>query len=482
MTNSQTNTTYHRGLDLENQARFKEAKAVYSDLLPHVTDPSLLEKLGFRMADMDDLIQEKNLYQRIDQEAKQVLTDIGIDLTHSPDLMDLLMAADAVDLENETALFIPLRKDYIDHCLSLVPRQMTADPGLNTFGTGSTSPFLKRSTDDRLCPASRQEYEKIIAEVGDARDVTGIFSLPVAFDKSVSFVEIAQMMEKGYPGFKMIPTNTMDDDALAFLKGKPDWLDGTSLIASLAPMDNMVAPFLRSARAGNNLLLIDQTIAGVSGPATPQALLTQVHAQVLFMMIVAQTLTPGTVCVHCGIPSVTNAGGQLSYSSPHQTFINAALARLNTWVTGFASSQTGGSTSLDQVNDQAIKDSELSRNALRKYGVHILRHAMGALGSLTFFSLEKFLLDCERERQAVDVFNALPKDKGVIPLYVPEDANALDGIREIAEKGNPRHADHSLRHVDAFRLWETTIHGAAKEKSYYPSLNDVVMDAVKNPA
>jgi trimethylamine--corrinoid protein Co-methyltransferase len=54
----------------------------------------------------------------------------------------------------------------------------------------------------------------------------------------------------------------------------------------------------------------------------------------------------------------------------------------------------------------------LSRNALRKYGVHIVRHAMGALGSLNFFSLEKFLEDCEIERRSKMVFDAIPKDKG----------------------------------------------------------------------
>jgi len=42
--------------------------------------------------------------------------------------MDLLMDADAVDLDNETAIFIPLRRDYIDRCLSLVLREMPADP------------------------------------------------------------------------------------------------------------------------------------------------------------------------------------------------------------------------------------------------------------------------------------------------------------------------------------------------------------------
>ncbi|MGD8241686.1 MAG: trimethylamine methyltransferase family protein [Desulfobacterales bacterium] len=476
----QADEIFGKGILLEKEAEFEKAKAIYEDLFRHVTDETVLRKIKLRMKDIDDLIAEKAIYQRIDENAKRVLTEIGINTIENQALMDLLMEADAVDFDNETALFIPLKRDYIDHCLEQVPRRMPGDPGMNTFGTGATSPFLKRTGDEELRPANREEYEKIILTVGDQQDIVGIFSLPVACDKSISLFEIAQRMETNYQGLKMITTNTMSDGEVTFFKNKPHWLDGTSLITSLAPMNNMVDPFLRSARTGNNLLLIDQSIAGVSGPGSPESFLTQNHAQVIFMMVVAQTVNPGISCIHCGIPSVIDAGGNLAYSSPHQTFINAALARVNTWVTGFPSAQTGGSTSLPDVTPRALTESELSRNALRKYGVHIVRHAMGALGSLNFFSLEKFLEDCDNERRAKMVFDAIPMDKGVIPLYFPGDDQALSGIREIAEKGNPKNADHTLQNVDSFSQWEGNISQAAQKKLYYPQLNDIVIDSIKS--
>ncbi|MBC2734113.1 MAG: trimethylamine--corrinoid methyltransferase [Desulfobacteraceae bacterium] len=475
----QTDEIFDKGIFLEMAAEFDKAKAIYEDIFRHVTDETVLEKARCRMEDIDDLIEEKAIYQRIDENAKRVLSEIGINIIENQPLMDLLMEADAVDFDNETALFIPLKRDYIDRCLAQVPRKMPGDPGMNTFGTGATSPFLKRTGDEELRPANREEYSNIILTVGEQQDVVGIFSLPVACDKSISLFEISQLMEKSYQGLKMITTSAMSDAEVTFLKGKEHWVDGTSLITSLTPMNNMVDPFLRSARTGNNLLLIDQSIAGISGPGSPEAFLTQNHAQVIFMMVIAQTVNPGISCIHCGIPSVIRAGGNLSYSSPHQTFINAALARVNTWITGFPSAQTGGSTSLPDVTPQALTDSELSRNALRKYGVHIIRHAMGALGSLNFFSLEKFLEDCERERRSRTIFESLPKDTGMLPMYFPGDDQALAGIREIAEKGNPKNADHTLKNVDAFRLWEDTIIQAAKKKRYYPQLNDIVIDKIK---
>jgi trimethylamine--corrinoid protein Co-methyltransferase len=148
------------------------------------------------LEDIDDLIAEKAIYRRIDENAKRVLTEIGINIIESQSLMDLLMEADAVDFDNETALFIPLKRDYIDQCLEQVPRKMPVDPGMNTFGTGATSPFLKRTGDEELRPANREEYEKIILTVGEQQDTVGIFSLPVACDKSISLFEIAQLMEK----------------------------------------------------------------------------------------------------------------------------------------------------------------------------------------------------------------------------------------------------------------------------------------------
>lgn len=474
----QAQSALTKALQLEDVYDFSGAKTIYQEILEHTGDEPTLEKARRRMEDMDDLIAEKEIYRRIDENAKRVLTEIGVNIAEDQTLMDILMEADAIDFDNETAIFIPLKPDYIDHCLAQVPRKMPADPGMNTFGTGATPPFLKRTTDDELRAASRKEYEEIVQVVGERQDAVGIFSLPVANDKSISLFEVAQLMEKHFPGLKMIATNRMSDDEVLFLKGKDHWVDGTSLITSLAPMKTMVDPFLRSARSGNNLLLLDLTIAGMSGAGSPESLLTQIHAQVLFMMTVAQTVNPGVFCMHGGIPGVTEAGGDLSYSSPHQPLINAAMARVNTWITGFPSAQSGGSTSSTDVTLQALSESELSRNTLRKYGVHVIRHAMGALGSLNFFSLEKFMDDCERERHSKQLFESVPKDRGIIPLYFPSDDEALAGIRQIAEKGNPKSADHTLKNVDSFRLWETTINEAARKKLYYPQISDTVIEAI----
>ncbi len=465
---------FDAAIEAEKKFEFQNAKQYYRRITSHYPESPEAEIARDRIEDMDALSNEKRIYRRIHRNARRVLTEIGIDISNSPELMEILMQADAIDLENDNALFIPLKEDYLEYCLDQVSTDLAADPGENAFGTGATPPFLLRPGRDDLAPASRAEFEAIVDTACKYTDSLGIFSVPVATDKSISDYESAQYMDR-FSDLKMIHTRNMSDDEAAFFAGRDDWLDGTSLITSLTFMPSMVKPFLRSVRLGNNLLLLDLTIAGSTGPSSPEGLLTQIHAQVLFMMVLAQTVNPGITCVHGGIPDVLGLGGDLSYSDPGQPLINSAMARLNMWVTGLPSAQSGGSTSIIDDIPAAVVESERSRNTLRQYGVHILRHAMGALGSLNYFSLEKFIEDCKRERAARKVWLNMRHDFAV-PLYVPEDPHVLKGIREIVQKGAPKNADHTLRNVDAFIKWRKKLSDAAEKKDYFPELQNTLRD------
>ena len=69
---------------------------------------------------------------------------------------------------------------------------------------------------------------------------------------------------------------------------------------------------------------------------------------------------------------------------------------------------------------------------------------MGALGSLNYFSLEKFVQDCERERETRKIW-LMTRHDFVVPLYLPKDKGVVRGIREIA--------DHTLNNISAFMDW-----------------------------
>lgn len=463
---------FDAAIEAEKKYEFQNAKQYYKKIAALYPESPEAEIARDRIEDMDALSNEKRIYRRIDRNAKRVLTEIGVDISGSPVLFDLLMKADAIDLDSDSALFIPLKDDYLEYCLDQAPTDLAADPGENAFGTGATPPFLLRAGRDDLAPANRAEFEAIVEKACEYTDSLGIFSVPVATDKSISDFECAKLMDR-FSDLKMTHTHHMSDDEASFFSGRDDWLDGTSLITSLTFMPSMVEPFIRSARLGNNLLLLDLTIAGSTGPISPEALLTQIHAHVMFMMVLAQTINPGLVCVHGGIPDILGINGDLGYSDPGQPIINSAMARLNMWVTGFPSAQSGGSTSILDDVPVAVEESALSRNTLRSYGVHILRHAMGALGSLNYFSLEKFIEDCKKERASRKVWLKTRHDF-LVPLYLPEDKCVVSGIREIAEKGGPKNADHTLNNLDSFTKWREKLAEAVDKKEYFPELPDTV--------
>ena len=50
----------------------------------------------------------------------------------------------------------------------------------------------------------------------------------------------------------------------------------------------------------------------------------------------------------------------------------------------------------------------------------------------------------------------------------------VSGIREIAEKGGPKNADHTLNNVDTFIKWRAKLMAMSKEKEYYPELMNTI--------
>ena len=112
-----------------------------TDLLLYAGDEAVLEKTRRRMEDIGDLIAEKAIYRRIDENARQVLTEIGVNISDNHVLLDLLMDAGRVDYDNETALFIPLKREYINRCLEQTPRKMPCDPGGTPLVLARPRPF-----------------------------------------------------------------------------------------------------------------------------------------------------------------------------------------------------------------------------------------------------------------------------------------------------------------------------------------------------
>ena len=89
------------------------------------------------------------------------------------------------------------------------------------------------------------------------------------------------------------------EEAVKWFSGRDDWHDSICGVKSpLICMDNMMDALIRSARAGNNLRLTTMPLAGRTAPQTPEGCMVITHAEVLFMLAVAQTANPGILCMY----------------------------------------------------------------------------------------------------------------------------------------------------------------------------------------
>ena len=394
------------------------------------------------------LSAEKLAYERIHATAKTVLSEVGIE-TQNETAIELLEATGLAGYD-PTVGRIYLLPELIDRSLESAPKTFAGDEGLNTLGIGGIPPFLYRPQDEYPMPATYEELEHLIAVVGDNLDVVRFLSQPVKVHKGDP-LKCNQIMDQLENCIKITCSAYMTgEDAVKWFAGRDDWHDSICAVKSpLIAMDNMVDALIKSARAGNNLRLTTMPLAGRTAPQTPEACIVVTHAEVMFMLAVAQTVNPGLLCMFGGMPCTTRPDGDLAYSHDGMNLLNVAVARLNMWVTGLPAVQSGGSTGVKAPDNSALKDGMRGREILCDFGVHNARHCFGVLDNLNFFSLEAFVKDCDAQRQYL-AGNGDPT--GLKPLHLPADPRSFEVIQRVASCDY--HVDyHTTANLSAFDDW-----------------------------
>ena len=396
----------------------------------------------------EPLRAEKQTYERIHQTAKAVLAEVGIE-TRNAQIVSLLEATGLAGYD-ESVSRIYLLPELIDRSLDSAPKTFARDEGLNILGIGGIPPFLYRESDPYPLPASYEDLERVIGLVGKNLDVVRFLSQPVKVQKGDP-LRCNQIMDRLTGCLKVTCSAYMSGpDAVQWFSGRDDWHDSICGVKSpLSCMDDMMDALARSARAGNNLRLTTMPLAGRTAPQTPEACMVVTHAEVMFMLAVVQTINPGTLCLFGGMPCPTRPSGDLAYSHDAMDLLNVAVARLNLWVTGLPSVQSGGSTEAKTPGRRALTDGIRGRRILCDFGVHNARHCFGDLDNLNFFSEAAFLADCDAQRHYLA---ARPPADILKPLYLPSDDQAFDVIQRVASCDY--HVDyHTTAHLNVFDDW-----------------------------
>ncbi|MBW2657092.1 MAG: trimethylamine methyltransferase family protein [Deltaproteobacteria bacterium] len=395
---------------------------------------------------------EKETYVRIHETTKAVLAEVGIE-TKNKALIRLLEATGLAGYDSSNGR-IYLLPDLIDRSLDTSAKTFAGDEGPNTLGIGGIPPFLYRESGEYPLPASYDELDHLVKLIGENLDVVRFLSQPVKVHKGDP-LQCNQIMDQLNNCVKVTCSAYMNsDDAVKWFAGRDEWHDSICGVKSpLICMDNMMDALIRSARVGNNLRLTTMPLAGRTAPQTPEACIIITHAEVLFMLAVAQTVNPGILCMFGGMPCTTKPDGDLAYSHDGMNLLNVAVARLNMWVTGIPSVQSGGSTGEKTPSVQALSDGKRGRQELCDFGVHNARHCFGVLDNLNFFSEDAFWYDCQAQREYLAFRKGAMELK---PLYLPEDNQAFDVIQRVASRDY--HVDyHTTANLSVFDDWARTI-------------------------
>lgn len=408
----------------------------------------MIDMEGERSESRDALIAEKQTYERIHSTTKTILAEVGVE-TKNEAVIELLEATGLAGYDS-TVSRIYLLPELIDRSLDSAAKPFAGDEGPNTLGIGGIPPFLYREGDQYPMPATYDELEHLIRVVGENLDVVRFLSQPVKVHKGDP-LKCNRMMDQLKDCIKITCSAYMEgEEAVKWFAGRDDWHDSICGVKSpLICMDNMMNALIMSARVGNNLRLTTMPLAGRTAPQTPEACIIITHAEVMFMLAVAQTVNPGMLCMFGGMPCTTRPDGDLAYSQDAMNLLNVAVARLNMWVTGLPSVQSGGSTEEKLPNSKALRDGMRGRKILCEFGVHNTRHCFGVLDNLNFFSLEAFVNDCEAQRQ---YHHSRADQPGVKPLHLPPDSLAFEVIQRVAS--GDYHADHhTTANLSAFDDW-----------------------------
>ena len=395
---------------------------------------------------------EKETYARIHETTKAVLAEVGIE-TKNKALIRLLEATGLAGYDSSNGR-IYLLPDLIEQSLDSAAKTFSGDEGPNTLGIGGIPPFLYRESGEYPLPASYDELDHLVKLIGENLDVVRFLSQPVKVHKGDP-LQCNQIMDQLNNCVKVTCSAYMNsDDAVKWFAGRDEWHDSICGVKSpLICMDNMMDALIRSARVGNNLRLTTMPLAGRTAPQTPEACIIITHAEVLFMLAVAQTVNPGILCIFGGMPCTTKLDGDLAYSHDGMNLLNVAVARLNMWVTGIPSVQSGGSTGEKTPSAQALSDGKRGRQELCDFGVHNARHCFGVLDNLNFFSEDAFWYDCQAQREYLAFRKSAMELK---PLYLPEDNQAFDVIQRVASRDY--HVDyHTTANLSVFDDWARTI-------------------------
>ncbi len=240
--------------------------------------------------------------------------------------------------------------------------------------------------------------------------------------------------------------NATDACAMADLLFGEGYLDShTVLIGNVnsnSPLtfdSNMSGSLRAFAARGQGVLVVPAVLAGAMGPVTAVGCMTEVLAETLAGMALAQIVRPGTpVIMGSFVGAISMRTGAPTFGtaeSTHMIFATAQLARRLG-----VPCRSGGSLCASKVPDaQAAYESMQTLFATVMAGVNLATHSAGWLEGGLVASYEKFVLDTDQLAIMMHMMRGMDAS---------DSSQALSAIREVGPGGHFLGCQHTQDHYE----------------------------------
>lgn len=250
------------------------------------------------------------------------------------------------------------------------------------------------------------------------------------------------------------PVNAADACAMADVIFGPGYLDQhTVLIGNInsnSPLtfdSNMSGSLRAFASRGQAVLVVPAVLAGAMGPVTAVGCMTEVLAETLAGMALAQIVRPGTpVILGSFVGAISMRTGAPTFGTAeatHMIFATAQLARRLK-----VPCRSGGSLCASKVADaQAAYESMQTLFATVMAGVNLVTHAAGWLEGGLVAGFEKFVMDADQLAIMLTMMRGMD---------VSTASQALDAIREVGPGGHFLGCEHTQANYET-AFYQSTV-------------------------
>ena len=398
--------------------------------------------------------------RRIDQTGRRILERVGIRITDNTFLDTLKTAGAQVDYDNQRVRFAG---DWLDEVLRRAPSRFTlySRDGLNDLHLGENNVYFANGGRvfrilDMATGGYRRTMMRDVANTAilvDHLDYIRFYIIACqAHDMEPQNYHLNDFFRAFYHTTKHVMGGCDDLDGVkqmwelaSFIAGGEDRLREKPFVSVIT---NVISPLTIDSDTldilnfctthGIPATCAPAPIAGATSPATLAGTLSQMHAEALAGVAVAQVLSPGAKVLYGAVPTAMDLRTmEYTMGSAEMGMMNASAVQLAK-LYDLPIYASGGLTEAKRPDIQAGFEKHFSNFIVAMTGADCIHLTAGLMDSGNSLSYEQFVIDNE----IIGMIHRI-----ISGIRVDEDTLGFDVIESVGPGGNYMAEDHTIDHM-----------------------------------